>query len=117
MAVYCVPRPVGNAVRWLVFLPNQLWHRADNNRRLAVRRLTGLRPPATSGYSCMIECNGTSLRTVWRLLPQMDSSPAETSADYNIDYTDTTIVYTVRAAQVITLPSALLMGIEINSKL
>ena len=63
------------------------------------------------GYSCMIECNGTSLRTVWQL-PQMDSSPAETSADYNIDYTDTTIVCIPSgAAQVITLPSALPMGV------
>lgn len=63
------------------------------------------------GYSCMIECNGTSLRTVWQL-PQMDSSPAETSADYNIDYTDTTIVCIPSgASQVITLPSALPMGV------
>ena len=69
------------------------------------------------GYSCMIECNGTSLRTVWQL-PQMDSSPAETSADYNIDYTDTTIVCIPSgASQVITLPSALPMGSEINLKL
>jgi hypothetical protein len=63
------------------------------------------------GYSCMIECNGTSLRTVWQL-PQMDSSPTETSADYNIDYTDTTIVCIPSgASQVITLPSALPMGV------
>ena len=64
------------------------------------------------GYSCMIECNGTSLRTVWQL-PQMDSSPAETSADYNIDiHRYNHRVYTVRGQlKSSALPSALPMGI------
>lgn len=59
------------------------------------------------GYACMIEGNGSALRTVWSL-PQQDSSPASAqTGDYAIDYTDRQIVCNPGSgSQVITLPSA-----------
>lgn len=62
------------------------------------------------GYACMIEGNGSALRTVWNL-PQQDSSPASAqTGDYAIDYTDRQIVCNpASGSQVITLPSAVPM--------
>ena len=63
-----------------------------------------------AGYSVMLQCDGSSWRSMWAL-PQINSSPATAqTGDYSIDYTDRQIVCNpASGSQVITLPSAVSM--------
>ena len=63
-----------------------------------------------AGYSAMLQCDGSSWRSMWAL-PQINSSPAtDMTGDYSIDYTDRQIVCNpASGSQVITLPSAVPM--------
>lgn len=63
-----------------------------------------------AGYSAMLQCDGSSWRSMWAL-PQINSSPATAqTGDYSIDYTDRQIVCNpASGSQVITLPSAVPM--------
>jgi hypothetical protein len=63
-----------------------------------------------AGYSAMLQCDGSSWRSMWAL-PQINSSPTTAmTGDYSIDYTDRQIVCDpASGSQVITLPSAVPM--------